>query len=375
VPESFVVEEQYPDGSGDSSGDSSGDMADPSAEDISGVSPTTSGRVMTPPKAGDLDPFDYAIRDGYVILSEDQSDVDEAVAATQVLSGHASFSADKAAIDGSDQIVLGWLNVGAVYDVVPDDEKADFAEQFGSARPGGRVVVGVHVEPDAVEAVGRTIDLEAAGAEALAAGGPGTGIVKDLPPHTSVAFSATGLGDLAADLWDEHGDPLLGDAEEIEELGLRLPDDLYAVLGDEAALGVTLDDVEDGEVGATARVRTAEAERALKIISDWEEMPDDMLYTAPIEDGYVVSSDADDLADASDGDLSLAENPVFANAVPDADDASVLLFVNIPDVVDALEAAFGSSDQAEEPMPLQAFGATATGEAGNGTFKLRLTFR
>jgi hypothetical protein len=53
----------------------------------------------------------------------------------------------------------------------------------------------------------------------------------------------------------------------------------------------------------------------------------------------------------------------------------VLLFVNIPDVVDALETAFGSSDEPEEPMPLQAFGGTATGEAGNGTFKLRLTFR
>ncbi|HSE08006.1 MAG TPA: DUF3352 domain-containing protein [Nocardioidaceae bacterium] len=329
------------------------------------------------------DPFYYAIRENYVILSEHQSDVDAAAGAAQVLSSHRSFTADKAAIDGDDQIVLGWLNVGAVYDVIPQDEKADFAEMLGSARPAGRVVVGVHAEPDAVEAVGRTIDLEAAGAEAIATGDAGTGLVKDLPANTSVAFSATGLGDLAVDLWDRYGsEPFLDATDEAEALGLNLPDDLVALLGQEAAAGLVIDDQAGLDFSATARVRTEAADRALEVIELFEEETAEEFHAEPAADGYVVGWDPDDMIDAANGDMTLGDNPVFANAVPDADDASVLLFVDIPDLVTGLDAAFGGSDpdgsegsEGSESLPLQAFGATAAGEAGNGEFKLRLTFR
>jgi hypothetical protein len=350
------------------------------AEDISGVSPSPSGKVMTEPEAEDFDPFDYAVRDNFVILSEHQSDVDAAAGAAQVLSGHASFAADKAAIDGTDQIVLGWVNIGAVYDIVPEDEKAEFAETFGSARPAGRVVVGVHAEPDAVEAVGRTIDLEAAGAEALATGGAGSGLVKDLPADTSVAFSGTGLGDLAVDLWDRYGsEPFLDVTDEAKEMGVTLPDDLVAVLGQEAAAGVVIGDEDGFDFSATARVRTEDADRALEVIELLGESPTEDFEAVPAPDGYVASTDPEHLADAANGDMSLGENEVFANAVPDADDASVVLFVDIPDVIRGLDAAFGGSDESgeaeEEPIPWGAFGATATGDAGNGEFKLRLTFR
>lgn len=328
---------------------------------------------VAPPTPEDLDPFDYAIRDGYVFLSEHQSDVDDAAVAQQVLADDEAFSADKAAIDGTDQIVLGWVNVGRVYDIVPEDEKADFAEQFGSARPSGRLVAGVHAEPDAVEAVGRTVDLEAAGAEALAAGGKGTGLVNDLPPNTSVAFSATGLGDVAADLWDRYGESFLDESGEAEELGLQLPDDLIAVLGKEAAVGVVLDDPEN-EISGTGRVRTDEAARALELIDLFADTASEKVHSTPAPDGYVFSTDPDHMADAFNGDMTLGDNPAFAKAVPDADDASVLLFVDIPDVLAILDS-FAPSDSEPEPSPLEAFGATATGEAGNGEFKLRLTFR
>ncbi len=339
--------------------------------------PSLSPRVaedVTAPTPEELDPFDYAVRDGYVFLSEHQSDVDKAAFAQQVLADDEAFSADKAAIDGTDQIVLGWVNVGRVYDIVPEDEKADFAEQFGSARPAGRLVVGVHAEADAVEAVGRTVDLEAAGAEALAAGGKGTGLVNDLPPNTSVAFSATGLGDVAADLWDRYGESFLDESGEAEEMGLQLPDDLIALLGQEAAVGVVLDVLENEEFSGTARVRTDDPARALELIDLFEDTGSEEVHSAPAPDGYAFSTDPDHLADAFNGDMTLADNPAFAKAVPDADDASVLLFVDIPDVL-AIFDSFAPSESEPEPSPLEAFGATATGEAGNGEFKLRLTFR
>jgi hypothetical protein len=343
-----------------------------------GSDAATPGTATKPAdKQQEYDPFDYAVRDNFVFLSEHQSDVDKAVTAGQVLAQAATFAADKATIDGDDQIVLAWMNVGAVYDVVPEDEKADFAEQFGSARPAGRVVLGVHAESDAVEAVGRTIDLEAGGAEAVAAGGAGTGLVTDLPVDTSVAFSVTGLGDVAADLWDKYAtDAYLDIADEAKDMGLQMPDDLAALLGQEAAAGLVLDEREDFDFTVTARVRTEERERALEIVDLLGEMDDEdeELHYGPVDDGYVISTNRDDMADAGNGDRTLGDDPVFDRAVPGADDASVLLFVNINDVVAAFAAAFGS-DSAPKPIPVEAFGATATGEAGNGSFTIRLTFK
>jgi hypothetical protein len=157
-------------------------------------------------------------------------------------------------------------------------------------------------------------------------------------------------------------------------MGLQLPDDLFALLGDEAAVGVVLDVLENEEFAGTARVRTDDPARALELIDLFDDTASEEVHSAPAPGGYVFSTDRENMADAFNGDMTLADNPAFAKAVPDADDASVLVFVDITDVI-AIFDSFGPSDSEPEPSPLEAFGATATGEAGNGEFKLRLTFR
>ena len=343
---------------------------------IGGASDSTApGTIPSPAeKQEKYDPFDYAVRGSYVLLSAQQAAVDAMATAEEVLAETATFSADKAAIDGGDQILLAWLDVHAAYQAVPEDERADFAEQFGSARPAGRMVLGVHAEPDAIEAVGRTIDLEAAGAEALAAGGAGTGLITDLPATTDVAFSATGLGDLAVDLWGRHAsDPYLDLADEAEQLGLQMPEVLDVVLGDEAALGVDLKDLQDLDFSATARVRTAQPDRALEILEILAGTSAEEFRFGPAPEGFVAGIDPQDMAKASDGDHSLGAEPRFSNALPAADDASVALYVDIASLVDTLRAL--DTDAVAEFAPLEAFGATATGEAGNGSITMRLTFR
>ena len=340
-----------------------------------GSDATAPGTIPSPAeKQQKYDPFDYAVRGSYVLLSAQQAAVDAMATAEEVLADTETFSADEAAIDGGDQIVLAWLDVHAAYQAVPEDERADFAEQFGSARPAGRMVLGVHAEPDAIEAVGRTIDLEAAGAEALAAGGSGTGLITDLPTTTDVAFSATGLGDLAVDLWDRHAaDPYLDLADEAEQLGLEMPEDLDVVLGEEAALGVDLKDLQDLDFSATARVRTAQPDRALEILEILAGTSAEEFHFGPAPEGFVAGIDRQDLAKASDGDRSLGAEPRFSNALPAADEASVALYVDIASLVDSLHAL--DEDAMPEFAPLEAFGATATGEAGNGSITMRLTFR
>lgn len=324
----------------------------------------------------DYDPFDYAVRDGFVLISEHQAQVDRAARSEQVLADSGTFAVDKEAIDGTDQIVLGWLDVSAAFEAVPEGERAEFAETFGSARPGGRVILGVHAEPDAVEAVGATIDLEAGGTQALAAEEPGTGIVTDLPAETHVALSATGLGEVAADMWERYGEESSYSLDsDAEAMGLKMPDDLVAVLGQETAAGVVLPQGRGEEVMVTGRVTTDSPERALEVIDKLKQMePSEEVFTSPAPGGYVLSTDRAHLADAADGDMSLADDEAFSNAVPDAADASALLFVDVRAVL-GIFSAMGSSEETEPWEPLEAFGVTATGQDGNGEFTMRLTFR
>jgi hypothetical protein len=364
-------------------GETSADGADTA---VPGTDPGTGNPVdpVGPVHPDDYDPFDYAVRDGYVIISEHQQQVDAAAAATTVLSEKDTFAADKTAVEGSDQIVLGWLDVAAVYAAVPEDEQSQFAETFGSAKPAGRVVMGVHAESDAIEAVGRSFDLEAAGTQAIAAGGPGSGLVLDLPETTDVAFSATGLGTVAADLWERYGEDSAWDlGSEAEAMGLRMPEDLVAMLGQEATVGADLEGLgQDGEFSVTARVATEDPERALEVLDQLARLDPSgaLVHTATAPDGYVAGNNEEQVAAAADGDMALGNSAAFADAVPDADDASALLFVDIGAVMNLFSSwgASGDPDGSDEVSDwelLEAFGVTATGENGNGEFKARLTFR
>jgi hypothetical protein len=327
----------------------------------------------------DNESFDYAVSEDFVFLGEEQATVDAAASATEHLSDSGTFAADKHAVDGSNQIVLGWTDVAAAYATVPDEDKAELAEQLGSAEPAGRVVMGVRAESDAIEATGRTFDLEAGDTQALATGGRGTGLVLDMPTSTDIAFSATGLGEVAAELWQKHRtDPGMGFEREARRMGLEMPGDLIALLGQEAALGVTLRDLDGPDWGAvTARVATDGPERALEVIDTLAATAPEDVLTSPAPDGYVVGNDREHLADAANGDNGLAGDPAFARAVPDADGAGALLFVDLRSVAEVL-STWGEpvGPEAESGWDvLEAFGFTASSDDGNGEFTMRLTFR
>jgi hypothetical protein len=327
----------------------------------------------------DGESFEYAVGEDFVFLGETQATVDAAASATEHLADSDTFANDKDAVDGSNQIVLGWMDVAAAYATVPEKDKAELAEQLGSAEPAGRVVMGVRAESDAIEATGRTFDVEAGGTQALATGGRGTGLVLDMPASTDIAFSATGLGAVAAELWEKHGaDSAMGLDREARDMGLEMPEDLVALLGQEAALGVTFRDLDGPDWAAvTARVATDGPDRALEVIDTLAATAPEDILTLHAPGGYVAGNDREHLADAANGDNSLAGDPVFAKAVPDADDAGALLFVDLRPVVEVL-STWGEPVAPEGKSgwdALEAFGVTATGDDGNGEFTMRLTFR
>lgn len=319
-------------------------------------------------------PFGYATRDGYVFLAETEKQARAAAGAEQVLADDPDFAADADALDVGDQVAVGWVDVGAAYDAVPEDERKQFAEQLGATHPSGRMVAGLHVEPSYVELTGQAHGLQPTDVTSAAAGFPGTGLVKDFPQGTDVAFSVTNLGPAAAELWKYFGeDPYLGLDDEADQMGLRMPGDLEAVLGKEVGVGVLLDgDVDDWDVDAVARARTDHSARAVEVLRTLSEVEPDAVVR-PTSDGWVLATSDRLAAEAADGKDGLGSDPQFGQAVRDADDANGLLYVDIASLVDF----FLSPDDPDyqDFRPLAAFGMSSTGDGKDGEFTARLLFR
>jgi hypothetical protein len=91
-----------------------------------------------------------------------------------------------------------------------------------------------------------------------------------------------------------------------------------------------------------------------------------------VEGGLAVGSNPEALQQiASDG--GLGESKAFRAAVPDADGAGYLLYVDIARAIELSGAALG--EDAADAEPLQSLGLSGSGDDRNSTFRLRLTVR
>lgn len=326
-------------------------------------------------RPGKHEPFDYAVRDSYVFLGDDQGELNRAVAARRVLSDDATFAADKASVDGENQVALGWVDIGSVYDLTPESERGGFAASLGSAEPSGRFVAGVHVEPGYVEMTGRTHGLKAAGVEDIAGSEPGTGLVTDFPADMTGVMSVTNLGPAAAELWKRLGsDGHLGLDSEAKTLGLDMPADLVAALGEESAIGLRFNADSIWDIDFVGRVRTNDADRAMLATKALTKDEPDIRLRRTGE-GYAVASSSELAAASTDGNKALGYNPRFRGAVKDADTANALLYVDIAGLVDNLLTSPGEKRDRMNLAPLSALGISATGTPENGEVTARLTFR
>ncbi|MFP5219954.1 MAG: DUF3352 domain-containing protein [Actinomycetes bacterium] len=379
----------------------------------------------------------YAFSDNadYVLLGEDQATVDAAAGTEQVLADVESFSDDVDALDG-DQIVSAWADLSALWRSMPEDARAAAGEE--GFELGGRVVVGAHAESDAVEVEGRGIDVVAGQRLPSTIGArPGVDLVLGLPESTVAALGVTDLGPGLAQLYDElqqAGVPIDIDGM-AAELGLQLPDDLVAVFGQQTAVALfeaqeaaarsRTDDPQRAAEVADALTQLlagglfggsfAEGELAGEGMPDVyvdEGLPEDgfsfeedsgTAELPPVEpgvdegtvidgsrvaqtgedlgvvvevldDGIVVGSSASAVEQMSSDDGGLGGSELFQRAVPDADDAGFVLFVDIQRALELGGGAEALGESAEDVDPLEALGITSVG-GEDASFRVRLTVR
>ena len=243
-------------------------------------------------------------------------------------------------------------------------------------------------------------------------------MVADLPADTVAALGVTGLGTGLAELYEQvaGGEDLLGIGEVAAATGLELPGDLEALFGQETVAAAFSDE------DVAARSRSDDPDRAMGVAetlvstfllgglfggesfeqdvyvepfgegpgsegfeSDEELLPpEDTTFGAVgrglnelpaeqlrrLDDGIAVGTTGAAVDKIASGDGGLGRSELFRRALPDADGAGVLLFV---DIARATELSSGTAPTGDAAV-LEALGVTARG-GQDGEFRLRLTVR
>lgn len=325
----------------------------------------------------------------YVLIGEDTALVDAALRASTHLVDDERFLAGVDALDG-DHIAVGWVDVEAAWRAVPEEDRADALDEQPGLSPEGLFVVGASVGDDHVDVVGETIGLSIGDAPELQAlidtpvGRASGGLISSLPADSIGAFSVTGLGEGLATLYST-SDALLEDDVDVDALadqfGLRLPDDLSALFGEELAAGLGGEPAA-GSPRVDVHVRTDDGARGAELLLQARDHVADEGGDASgfdvqaVAGGYTATLST---AGPSNGG-TLGDEELFRRTLPDVDRSGMSLYFDIDRVVEQADLADGGSsddlsDEARRNIaPLQAIGCTAVArDGGDSSFRFRMT--
>ncbi|UOY03414.1 DUF3352 domain-containing protein [Blastococcus sp. PRF04-17] len=317
--------------------------------------------------------FGFAVRDGFVLVTDSQDHADDLAAAEDVLADDADFAGDRRAL-GDDQVALAWADLSAVERIAAAQGAPPVApgELFGGEHLTGRVILGVHAQDDALELVGLDFSVSDTGVPSSEP----TSLVHGLPEDALAALSVSGVGERAVQAWAEL--ERTGGAEALgvpPELGLDLPDDLRTLLGTDLAVAA-FGDVDEPRFGArVATEEPGEAVRLLDVVLDDPQLGLPVVHDT-VDGGYVVAGDeaALDLLARADG--GLGDSEAFRAAVADPDEAGAIGYVDLAAVVEQLVDRGGeTAEQAARFGAVEALGFSATSTDEGGRFVLRITTR
>ena len=300
-----------------------------------------------------------------------------AAAAKGTLADSANFRKDMNDL-GEDGVVAAWFDAEGV-------AKATRSLDVSGMLPGytggpatsqtGRVALALRFDGPHLELAGHSN-----GASVKFAGSrEGTGLA-DLPDSTLAAVSVANAGEQLEAGWpamqkaieeaagkQEFKD---GVAELESELGISVPDDLYAALGSQFSL--VFGGMGEGQSDLRlAAVTDGDPEVLQKISDAGQGMGSDAL-TLKSDGGTTFVSLSENYVDELSTQHGLGDTDRFKDAVKDADSARVAGFVDIAGLVGEFKDELGA-DEAKNLAGLSALGFTITGEGNSADFSLRLT--
>ena len=285
-------------------------------------------------------------------------------------------------VDG-ERIAAAGEQLGDTLGLDESPDAAGLTEALAQAEDAGQTGAVLRAEPDAIEVVAWS------GAATQGDAGPAD-LMASLPDSTLFALELTGGADLVAERWAQliesgeqsglNADDLERGLAEIEaQYGITLPDDLETLMGDDVVLAVDGEGLLTGVPGVGVRSvtdPTAGDDLATRIQSTLASLTGGFGITARgTDDGMVVASSeeyASTLTEGVSGDGGLGSDPTFQDALPDADDATYLVWVDLSAVRSF--AALAAPEASGVIEPLEALGITVTPDDGGSLARSRLVF-
>ena len=331
--------------------------------------------------------------DGYLVLGTSQAVVDKAArdADEASLADQATFKAD---VDGLGErgLVSGWADLEALGGSAPGDGATGGTPGTADAMRSvyqGRYAFSVRFDGDDLEVVADGLGVPGTDAYASEAD---LRLVTALPDSTSVALGIAEGESLVRDGWSQvkeqlrsipfpaPGMGLGGVQDSLREFesrtGIRLPDDLGVLLGEDFALG--FEPAADGlpKVGAVARTDGAKAESVLRKMLDavaqqGVQLPVTVERTA---DGYVAAS-TQGYADALAAGGRLGDSDGFRSALPDVADANVALYADVDRLVGSPGVPSMSEQDRQTWTAFDAVGLTVSREGESIRMRLKVVTR
>lgn len=355
-----------------------------------------------------LDPEQIAVSNGYVIVTGDLLDqfasldgldglITDAGPKTQtaaevVAAGEAAPLSESAAfaevfdhlddglltayVDGEGIAGAGDQLVGSLGTAVPS-----LNDSLISAAESGQVGAVLRAEPNALELLAWSTSDPQNGTV------PGQ-MMATLPESTLFALESTGGSEFVAERWVETidnaegtgglapGELEVGIADLEAQYGITLPEDFQTLVGDDVVFAVDGEGLLTSVPGIGMRSVTdpaAGSDLAGRIESALASLTGGFGITANgTSDGMVVATTDDYAAQLGSGDGGLGADPTYQAALPDATDASFLVFVDFSAVRGF--AALAAPDAAGVLKPLDAFGVTVSPDDGGSLVRARLVF-
>jgi hypothetical protein len=325
----------------------------------------------------------YVVTGDYALLAATQQLADRAAADAEdgVLASDATLAADLAA--AGDGIVAAWVDLGRA---------TESLGQAATALGGGLGVLGApaggatgrstyvarFAGPDVFEVTGTATSPETAGWETSGVTG-----METLPESSVVAFGLAGGDALVRSVYDSvrtavdeapgvaagpSFDEMVAAAE--KELGIEVPDDLAALLGDN--LLVALDGSDRGSLDVGARLSTdvTRAERVLDVLEKTAKSDIPVIRERAGDDLVLATTPRQAERMAATG--SLGERAGFRESLPDLGDADLALWVDVNGVVGALLDGLGDGSPDENLEPIDGVGVTVSSGGDDTTFRVRL---
>lgn len=304
----------------------------------------------------------------FLVCAEDDGTLGAVTSAGETLAESDGFTDDMDAL-GEDGVATGWLDY---------DGLAEAARQTGATDQAldgitGRSTFALRFDGPTLELVGR---VTGADSYQLDGGPPSVG---DLPADTVGAVGVSGLGDALTEHWstiEQAGKESMGEdtwQEGVDELtsstGLTVPDGFAGVLGDDTLVSVG---GPDGSGQPLVAYRSTGDGAAIDSLISTAQSEGQPAYRASGPDGREVVATDEAYARAVADGSGLGDTDAFKDAVPDADDAQVIGYVDISRAVEAYGSEM-SDEERKNIEPLSSVGFTARTSDDGGEFRLRLT--